>query len=92
VEGKYGLSYNAENLKELGRFKSGAIAADMADYLAERMPDDFRPGSGQFTQFLTNGSGRAELIADELHSHSNSEYSRKCRQFFPGREIMACHQ
>jgi uncharacterized protein (TIGR01319 family) len=64
VEGKYGLSYNAENLKELTRFKNGEIAADMGDYLAERLPEDFHPGSGQFTQFLTNGSGRPEIDLD----------------------------
>ena len=61
VEGKYGLSFNAENLKELERFKSGEMAADMTDYLAKRLPDQFYPGSGQFTQFLSNSKDKPQV-------------------------------
>jgi len=52
VEGKYGLAYNAENLKELDRFNDGRMAIDMAGYLSNYLPKDFHPGDGQFTQFL----------------------------------------
>ena len=37
VEGKYGLAYNAENIKELERFKDGRMAADMAK-LSRKLP------------------------------------------------------
>jgi len=58
VEGKYGLAYNSENLKELERFKNGKLAEDMGYYLSKRFPNDFIPGEGNFTKFLSkNGSG-----------------------------------
>lgn len=51
VEGKYGLSYNAENVKELPRFKRGSLARDLNHYLTDNFghldldPDD------QFSRF-----------------------------------------
>lgn len=68
VEGKYGLSYNAENLKELERFKNGKMAAEMAGYLAERLPESFMPGSGQFTQFVSRSNGEAQIDLDSYLS------------------------
>lgn len=61
VEGKYGLAYNSENLKELDRFKDGSMATDMARYLSDRLPDDFRPGKGQFSQFLVRHNGSVQI-------------------------------
>ncbi|HLB46429.1 MAG TPA: glutamate mutase L [Anaerolineales bacterium] len=68
VEGKYGLAYNAENLKELKRFKDGSMTADMARYLADRLPDDFRPGDGQFSQFLSRRHGSTVIDLDSYLS------------------------
>ncbi len=61
VEGKYGLAYNAENIKELERFKNGSMAADMAQYLSSYLPQDFRPGDGQFTKFLSQRNGSVQI-------------------------------
>jgi uncharacterized protein (TIGR01319 family) len=68
VEGKYGLAYNSENLKELKRFKDGSMAADMAKYLAERLPHDLHPGKGQFTQFLSQQNGSVQIDLDSYLS------------------------
>ena len=58
VEGKYGLAYNSENIKELDRFQDGSMAAEMASYLSHRLPEEFHPGDGNFTRFLSkNGAG-----------------------------------
>ena len=61
VEGKYGLAYNAENIKELERFKNGSMATDMARYLSNYLPSEFRPGDGQFTRFLSQRNGSVEI-------------------------------
>jgi uncharacterized protein (TIGR01319 family) len=61
VEGKYGLAYNAENIKELDRFIDGSMAADMANYLSSYLPQDFRPGDGQFTKFLSQQNGSVKI-------------------------------
>ena len=54
VEGKYGLAYNAENLKELERFSSGALQEELSHFLARRFDSQFRPGRDQFGQFVFN--------------------------------------
>jgi hypothetical protein len=96
VEGKYGLSYNAENIKELQRFKSGEMAGEMADYLAERLPDQFNPGEGQFTQFLSNGSGKPQVDLDgylswiSSHPHKTPANGlENAANSFLAKEIMA---
>ena len=63
VEGKYGLSYNAENIKELKRFQDGSLAEDLSRYLRQRYPQHFAPGEDQFRQFIQprNGSMIIEL-------------------------------
>jgi len=72
VEGKFGLSYNAENLKELDSFRSGKMAASMASYLATRLPEDFRPGDGPFTQFVLARNGASEIDLDSYLSWISS--------------------
>jgi uncharacterized protein (TIGR01319 family) len=57
VEGKYGLSYNAENLKELPRFASGEIAAELGQYLKERYPDEFLPAEEGLRRFVFSSNG-----------------------------------
>jgi uncharacterized protein (TIGR01319 family) len=96
VEGKYGLSYNAENLKELERFENGQLAADMAAYLSQRFPDDFRPGDGHFTQFLSpqsesmtvNLDGYLSWISSHPHLTPANALENAANAFL-AREIMA---
>lgn len=57
VEGKYGLAYNAENLKELQRFQDGIMAQELSQYLVARSPRQFRPGNDQFRQFVHSQDG-----------------------------------
>ena len=47
VEGKYGLSYNAENLLELERFRNGAMERDLMAFFRAEFPE-FRPGADHF--------------------------------------------
>lgn len=61
VEGKYGLSYNAENLKELESFRSGEMQRGLSEYLSRSFPDDFVPGAGQFAQFLFSRNAHIEV-------------------------------
>jgi uncharacterized protein (TIGR01319 family) len=68
VEGKYGLAYNAENIKELERFKNGSMAKDMAEYLSNCLPQEFHPGDGQFTQFLSQRNGLVQIDLDSYLS------------------------
>jgi uncharacterized protein (TIGR01319 family) len=44
VEGKYGLSYNAENLKELDRFQDGQMSRELNQYLSRRFPNQVYSG------------------------------------------------
>ncbi|HSF83543.1 MAG TPA: glutamate mutase L [Anaerolineales bacterium] len=64
VEGKYGLSYNAENIKELQRFQDGSLAAELGHYLHKRYPDRFAPGKEQFSQFIHTKNGSTSLDLD----------------------------
>lgn len=96
VEGKYGLSYNAENLKELKSFQNGEMAARMAAYLAKRLPDDFRPGDGQFTQFVSARNGVARIDLDSYLSwisthphHTPQNTLENAANAYLAREIMA---
>jgi hypothetical protein len=96
VEGKYGLAYNSENLKELARFKNGNLAQDMGSYLSSRFPEEFRPGDGQFTQFLTlrNGSPVIDLdgyltwISQNPHKTPENTLENAANSFL-AKEIMA---
>lgn len=68
VEGKYGLSYNAENLKEVERFTNGSLALDLSSYLESRFPDEFAPGKDQFRRFIERRDGKNWLNLDEYLS------------------------
>jgi uncharacterized protein (TIGR01319 family) len=72
VEGKYGLSYNAENLKELDRFQDGAMARDLSQYLAARFPADFGPGKGHFQRFVRPLDGSYQVDLDSYLSWISS--------------------
>jgi hypothetical protein len=56
VEGKYGLSYNAENIKEIPRFQRGAMVRDLNHFLTEQFPDHTPDPADQFTQFVGKAS------------------------------------
>lgn len=60
VEGKYGMSYNAENLTELERFRSGAMQRELDQFFNGNFPD-FVAGDGAFSQFLSQVDGQAGL-------------------------------
>lgn len=96
VEGKYGLSYNAENLKELERFQDGSMARDLNHYLTERFQDEFAPGDDQFRSFVFRKNGINELALDEYlswlsqnpHQTPQSTLENGAASFL-AREIMA---
>ncbi len=76
VEGKYGLSYNAESLKELEQFRNGTLRARLSDYISDRIPDN-RPSDDQFGRFASNGSRLEIHLGDYLswisaNPHSNA--------------------
>lgn len=99
VEGKYGLSYNAENLKELPRFQAGEMAEDLARYLQQRFPDDFYPGEAGFSRFIFSMNGqrgpkRIDLdaylswISSNPHGTPETELENAVHSFL-AKEIMA---
>lgn len=67
VEGKYGLSYNAENLKELPQFQNGDLHWRLARYASARFPD-YRPGPDQLGRFARRTDDRLYIDLDEYLS------------------------
>lgn len=94
VEGKYGLSYNAENLKELAQFQNGTLRARLSDYVGAQFPA-YRPGSDQLGQFSV-WSDRLEVnldrylswISENPHSNAIGPVENTARSYL-AREIMA---
>ncbi|MBP8122561.1 MAG: glutamate mutase L [Caldilineaceae bacterium] len=94
VEGKYGLSYNAENLKELEQFKNGSLRGRLSDFLAQRFPA-YRPGKDQLGQFVYRGD-RLEINLDKYlsfisanpHNNAIGQVESAARAYL-AREIMA---
>jgi hypothetical protein len=94
VEGKFGLSYNAENLKELPQFESGNLRARLSDFLASRFPG-YRPGDDQLAQFVRL-NGRLEVNLDRYlsrisanpHCNPRGQVENAARSYL-AREIMA---
>ncbi len=64
VEGKFGLSYNAENLKELERYQTGAMSQELSSYLSIRFPSDLGPADDQFRDFLHRRNGILQVDLD----------------------------
>ncbi len=56
VEGKYGLSYNAENIKELPRFQRGSMVRDLNHFLTDKFPQVELDPADQFTPFVSQTS------------------------------------
>lgn len=67
VEGKYGLSYNAENLKELPQFQNGDLQWRLSRYASARFPD-YRPGADQLGRFARRTDDRLYIDLDEYLS------------------------
>ncbi len=68
VEGKYGLAYNAENLKELDRFKNGDLQRELSLFLAQRFPRSFVPNNDQFGQFIFSRNSHTDVDLDRYLS------------------------
>ena len=98
VEGKYGMSYNAENVKELPRFNDGSLARDLNRFLTDKyagvvieLSDD-----NQFRPFLNGSHGRIEVDLDNyltwISAHPlmmpDSHVENAARSFL-AQEIMA---
>jgi uncharacterized protein (TIGR01319 family) len=95
VEGKYGLAYDAENVKELERFRSGIMKQDVEAFLLAEYPD-FRPGDDTFGGFVQRLDGRLDLDLDRYlswltanpHALPSTEEEHAVRSFL-AKEIMA---
>jgi len=57
VEGKYGLAYNAENLMELEKFRSGRIEKEISDNFNQKYPS-FQGNGDNLDQFLVKKDGK----------------------------------
>ncbi len=96
VEGKYGLSYNAENLKELERFRDGSMVSELNLFLSHRFPNDFTPGKDQFQSFIQRKNGASEIDLDSYLSwisqnphHTPQTTIENATASFLAKEIMA---
>jgi uncharacterized protein (TIGR01319 family) len=95
VEGKYGLAYDAENIKELQRFRSGRMVRDLEAFLQREYPE-FRPGDDAFGRFVRRYDGRLDLDLDRYlswlsanpHSLPTSNEENAMRSFL-AKEIIA---
>jgi hypothetical protein len=56
VEGKYGLAYNAENIKEIPRYQTGDMSRELNRFLTERYPAITPDPVDQFSQFVSQTS------------------------------------
>jgi uncharacterized protein (TIGR01319 family) len=95
VEGKYGLAYDAENIKELPRFQDRTMKRDLETFLLAEYPD-FRPGDDQFGAFVQRLDGRLDLDLDRylswMSAHPHTLPSRDeedAVRSFLAKEIMA---
>jgi hypothetical protein len=72
VEGKYGLAYDAENIKELERFRTGAMKRDLQAFLLGEYPG-FWPEDDAFGGFVQRLDGRLDFdlgrYVDWLSAH-----------------------
>lgn len=95
VEGKYGLSYNAENLKELPQFQNGDLHWRLAQFISARFPT-YQPGNDQLGQFARRQDDRLEIdlgrylnwISANPHRNAVGAVENSVRSYL-AREIMA---
>jgi uncharacterized protein (TIGR01319 family) len=95
VEGKYGLAYDAENVKELARFQSGIMRRDLEAFLLAEYPA-FQPADDDFGAFSRRWDGRLRFDLDGYlswlsanpHALPTSDEENAVRSFL-AKEIMA---
>ncbi len=95
VEGKYGLAYDAENIRELERFQNGLMNRDLERFMLDEYPE-FRPGSDAFGAFARRLDGRLRFNLDAYlgwltnnpHALPTSEEENAVRSFL-AEEIIA---
>jgi uncharacterized protein (TIGR01319 family) len=95
VEGKYGLAYDAENVRELERYQSGAMKRGLETFLLHEYPA-FRPGDDEFGSFVRRTDGRLDFDLDRYlgwltanpHVLPASDEENAVRSFL-AKEIMA---
>lgn len=95
VEGKYGLSYNAENLMELARFNNGKLQLELNDFFNIKFPN-YEPGTDPFNQFASGSKGKRNIDLERMLRwiHVNPHVMPREREWvsvysFLAREIMA---
>jgi len=99
VEGKYGLAYDAENIKELERFQSGAMKRDLETFLLHEYPEIIAkacPAKDEFGGFVRRMNGRLDFDLDRYlswltanpHVLPTSDEENAVRSFL-AQEIMA---
>ncbi len=96
VEGKYGLSYNAENVKELPRFTRSTMGRDLNRYLSRNIGDVTIDPDDQFSQFVSKTSwglmvdldGYLDWISAHPLDMPRTRLENAARSFL-AREIMA---
>ena len=73
VEGKYGLAYNAENLKELKRYQNGSIQQELNKLFNQNFPDCCISANDPFSQFLIKQDTQWQTNLDDYLQwiHSN---------------------
>jgi hypothetical protein len=96
VEGKYGLSYNAENLKELKRYQDGSMVRDLNHYVSNRFPNDLVSGEEQSPDFVYRNNGTSEVDLESYLSwisqnphHTPQTTIENAVSSFLAKEIMA---
>jgi uncharacterized protein (TIGR01319 family) len=95
VEGKYGLSYNAENLMDLEKFKNGRMKEELDDFFNCQFAD-FLPQDDPLSQFCGRNNGRWEIALGPyvqwIHAHPHhlpeTRVENGVRSFL-AKEIMA---
>ena len=95
VEGKYGLSYNAENLMDLEKFKNGKMKEELDDFFNALFPD-FVPQNDHFAKFCIRKNGKWEIALGPYVQwiHANPHHLPATRiengvRSFLAKEIMA---
>lgn len=96
VEGKYGLSYNAENIKEIPRYQRGAMARDLNRFLTDRFPNITLDPADQFSRFVSQTSwglmvdldGYLSWVSTHPLDMPSSRLENAARSYL-AREIMA---
>lgn len=98
VEGKYGMSYNAENVKELPRFQDGRLSRDLNRFLTDKFAGTRidLASENQFAPFVDVSPGRIVVDLDSyltwISAHPlqmPASHIENAARSFLAREIMA---